>query len=90
MAANKFRKDMKGYPEQIFFSEDGAIGEVARGSKGAAVINFTDALQQVTIKTSLPAGKYTDAVHQSTFEVSSDSILTGNAAPLASYLLYRK
>ncbi len=90
VAANKFRKDMKGYPEQIFFSEDGAIGEVARGSKGAAVINFTDALQQVTIKTSLPAGKYTDAVHQSTFEVSSDSILTGNAAPLASYLLYRK
>ena len=90
VAANKFRKDMKGYPEQLFFSEDGAIGEVARGSKGAAVVNFTDSDRQVSIKTTLPAGKYTDAVHNASFEVSSDSILTGAAAPMASYLLYRK
>jgi len=90
VAANHFRKDMKGYPEQLFFSEDGSIGEVARGSKGAAVVNFTDADQQVSIKTTLPAGKYTDAVHNTSFEVSSDSILTGSVAPLSTYLLYRK
>ena len=41
IAANNFRKAMKGENEQVFTTENGAVVEVARGNKGIVLINFS-------------------------------------------------
>lgn len=89
VAANKFRKAMTGTSETVTFSEDGAVAEVARGNKGAALVNFSDAPEAIFMATTLPDGEYTDAVHSATFKVSG-GVITGSLAPLASYMLYAK
>ncbi len=86
IAANRFRKDMSGQPEHIFTSKDAKVVEIARGSKGAALINFSDKEQKVKMETTLPAGKYTDGVHGSEFTVRN-GFLEGRLAPLSSYVL---
>lgn len=87
VAAIAFRKAMSGCAEQLVASDNGAVVEVARGSKGAALINISEEAQAISIKTSLPAGEYTDNVHNVTFNVA-DSLITGELAPLSSYILY--
>ncbi|MCM1225406.1 MAG: alpha-amylase family glycosyl hydrolase [Lachnospiraceae bacterium] len=89
VAANKFRKAMSGMAETVTFSEDGAVAEVARGHKGAALVNFSDNQETISIPTPLPDGEYTDAAHKATFKVEG-GILSGTLAPLASYVLYSK
>lgn len=86
VAVNNFRRAMAGQPEQIFISPKGEIIEVARGSKGAALINISDKDAKVNIETTLPDGEYTDGVHSTTFKVKKGK-LTGKAAPMTSYLL---
>ena len=78
---------MSGCVEQVFASDNGAVIEVTRGAKGAALINISEETQSVSIKTDLPNGEYTDKVHGVTFNVA-DSIITGEVAPLASYIIY--
>lgn len=87
VAAIAFRKAMSGKAEQVYASENGAVIEVLRGSKGAALINISEEFQTVAVKTTLPNGDYTDKVHNVTFNVA-DSVITGELAPLSSYILY--
>ena len=86
VAVNNFRKAMVGLPEQIFTSTDGAVVEVSRGSKGAALVNISDKEAKIKMNTTLPDGKYTDALHDNTFTVKKGEI-SGKLAPLTSYLL---
>lgn len=88
VAANHFRRAMHGQPEQLFTSENGAVMEVARGNKGAALINFSDKPQPVNMTSTLPDGVYTDRVHNASFTVS-DGVVKGEAAPLTSYILVK-
>lgn len=89
VAANKFRHAMSGQPEAIMTSDNGALVEVARGSKGLALVNFSGEQQTVDMATELPDGTYTDPVHNATFTVRAGKLL-GTAAPLASYTLYAR
>ncbi len=87
VAANSFRHNMSGQPESIATANDNAVIAVQRGTRGTALVNFSDRDQQVNIATSMPDGEYTDAVHNTSFRVSEGSI-HGTLAPLASYILY--
>jgi alpha-amylase len=87
VAAIAFRKAMSGCAEQVEASENGAVIEVIRGNKGAALINISEEAQAIAMPTTLPAGEYTDKVHNVTFSVA-DSIISGELAPLASYIIY--
>ena len=86
VAANKFRKAMSGEPEHIFTSKGGEVVEIARGSKGAALINFSNKEMKVKLETTLPAGKYSDSIHGTEFTVRN-GFIEGRLAPLASYIL---
>ena len=87
VAAIAFRKAMSGCAEQVEASDNGAVIEVIRGNKGAALINISPEAQSIAMPTTLPAGEYTDKVHNVTFNVT-DSIISGELAPLASYIIY--
>lgn len=87
IAVNNFRKAMHGQPENIEVSENGEIIEVARGDKGAAIINISDELQTIELPTTLKNGKYLDKVHGTTFEVK-DGKISGEVQPLTSYILH--
>lgn len=87
VAVNKFRKKMSGQPESLFFSEDGAVAEVARGNAGAAIVNFSNESQKIELPTTLPYGIYTDAVSHNKFTVKNQT-LSGDLNPLATYILY--
>lgn len=86
VAVNNFRHAMAGQPEKIFTSDKGDIIEVARGDKGAALINLSDKAAKASIETTLPDGTYTDAVHATEFKVKKGK-LSGKLAPLTSYIL---
>lgn len=90
VAVNKFRRDMKGQPETISATDNGAVIEVSRGTAGAAIINITGENQTVeNLATSLPDGEFTDVVNGNTFTVT-DGQLSGQLAPYTSYILYGK
>lgn len=89
VAANEFRHRMSGESEQIFIDENGKAVEISRGKKGAAIVSFSDQVCDITLPTPLPDGKYTDAVHNTTFTVENGTI-QGQLQPHASYLLYAK
>ena len=89
VAVNKFRHEMHGQPEQINVSDNGAVIAVERGDKGIAIINISNDTQTVDLPSSLKNGKYTDAVHNSDFEIANGKI-AGTLAPLSSYIIYEK
>ena len=89
VAANHFRKAMIAEPEEITLNQENTIIAVNRGRKGAMLVNITDKEITTTLATTLPDGKYTDAVHGTTFRVKK-GILTGTFAPTSSYALYKK
>ena len=90
VAVNKFRRDMKGQPETISATDNGAVIEVSRGTAGAVIINITGENQTVeNLATSLPDGEFTDVVNGNTFTVT-DGQLSGQLAPYTSYILYGK
>lgn len=89
VAANMFRKRMSGEPETLYTSDNGAVVEVARGDKGAAIVNFSNMNVEVSLGTTLPNGIYSDAVYNQEFKVSNGT-LTGELSPNASYILYAK
>ncbi|MDE6321708.1 MAG: alpha-amylase, partial [Muribaculaceae bacterium] len=86
VAVNHFRTAMAGQPETVTVSDNGAVVEVARGSKGAALVNLSSTVQKAKLATTLPDGTYTDAVHATTFKVKK-GILEGKLQPLTSYIL---
>lgn len=89
VAANNFRHRMAGEPENIVLGANGAVVGVERGSRGMALVNFSDARQRVEMPTTLPEGSYTDSVHSATFNVRNGKI-KGTLEPLASYVLYAR
>lgn len=87
VAVNNFRRAMSGEPEEMMFSKDGAIIEVARGDKGASFVNITDKLQKVEMPVKLADGTYTDRVHAAEFKVKN-GVLKGKMAPFTAYIIY--
>lgn len=87
VAANEFRHRMSGQPERIAASDDGKVVEIARGDRGAALVNFSSEPTGFKIETALADGEYTDAVHGTTFKVK-DGMMEGSLEPHASYILY--
>lgn len=87
VAANKFRAAMSGQPEKLFTSTDGSVMEVARGDKGAALINFSNKPAKVKVETTLADGNYTDGVSGAEFKVNK-GILTGKLPANGTALLY--
>ena len=87
VAVNNFRHIMKGQPETILPLNNGKIVQVARGTKGVALINLTQQEQNIKGNTTLPDGTYTDAVYGNGFTVNKGKI-EGKLQPLTSYLLY--
>ena len=85
IAANNFRQAMAGEKETLYYSADGKVMEVARGTKGVALVNVGEA-SEVTIRTSLPDGTYTDIVHHYRFTVSKGK-LSGKMDKECSYIL---
>lgn len=87
VAVNKFRRAMHGQPETVAATPDGKVIEVARGDKGAALVNISNEAQTVSIPTTLPAGQYKDKVHNVEFKVA-DGKISGTLQPLTSYVIY--
>lgn len=80
---------MSGQAETLSYSDNGAVTMVGRGNAGAALINFSDKEQKLSIATTLPDGTYTDAVSGKDFKVSKGKI-SGKLSPLTTYILYNK
>lgn len=87
IAANNFRKAMKGENEQVFTTENGAVVEVARGNKGIVLINFSTKEAKYKLTTTLADGDYTDHVTGNIIKVKNGEI-KGKLAPLATYIIY--
>lgn len=87
VAANTFRHRMAGQPEAISATTDGKAIQIARGTRGAALINLSPKNNKISIATTLPDGTYTDPVHSTSFTVT-DGTLTGTLAPHTTYTLY--
>lgn len=85
-AANRFRAAMKGMPEDISFLNDGAVAQVVRGGKGAALINITGEEQAIEAETSLADGRYKDAVSGLRFKVRK-GVITGRLEAYGTYIL---
>ena len=89
VAVNKFRRQMHGQPEYLYFSTDNKVAEVCRGKKGAALVNITGEDAEVEMETSLPNGKYKDKVHGTEFVVKN-GLLKGTLKAFTSYILVKK
>ena len=87
IAVNNFRKAMKDEVEEVFTSENGAVVEVARGTKGFVLVNFSTKEQKYNIATTLPDGEYADHVSGNIIKVKN-GIIKGKLAPLATYIIY--
>ena len=78
---------MKGEPEKVFTSENGEVVEVARGSKGIVLINFSTKDSKFKISTTLADGEYSDKITGNVINVKNGEI-KGKLAPLATYIIY--
>lgn len=88
-AAIQFRRLMSGEKDSLVYDNGGKVVEVARGKKGAAIINISNEEQPVCLATALPKGKYKDVVYGNRFVVKN-GMLYGRLAPLTSYILIKK
>lgn len=89
VAANKFRRAMSGQPETLYFNNNNTVAQVARGKKGASLVNISDKVQTIEIPTTLKNGTYYDHVHKTKFIVKKN-ILRGILQPYTSYILIKK
>lgn len=89
VAANKFRRAMSGQPETLYFNDNNTVAQVARGKKGASLVNISDKVQTIEIPTTLKNGTYYDQVHKTKFIVKKN-ILRGILQPYTSYILIKK
>lgn len=87
VAANLFRHAMAGEPETVTTSKNGAVVEVARGSKGASLINLSAKEQKVDLPATLPDGTYNDKVYSEAWTVK-DGRIRGTLAPHTSAIIY--
>ncbi len=87
VAANLFRTAMAGEPEAVISSKNGAVLLVARGDKGAAIINISDKPQKVDLPCTLSPDTYVDRSTGATWIVESGRI-RGSLPPLTSAIIY--
>lgn len=87
VAVNKFRAAMNGEKELILTNDKGNVVQVARGNKGAALVNLSDRPVKLSIDTPLPDGNYTDRVHNTPFKVK-DGRMTARLQPHTAYIIY--
>ncbi|MCM1028329.1 MAG: alpha-amylase family glycosyl hydrolase [Alloprevotella sp.] len=87
VAANYFRRAMAGEPETVIASKDGAVIEVARGSKGVSIINLSAMAQRVDMPTVLADGTYFDRVYGKEWRVKGGR-LTGSLPAHTSAIIY--
>lgn len=87
VAVNKFRTAMSGQPEAISHNADGTVAQIARGNKGAALINFSSKPAKVKLPSNLPDGQYTDTVYGNVFKVKNGTI-QATLKPMTSYVIY--
>ena len=86
VAVNKFRKNMDGQVETVAIAENGESVVVNRGDKGAALINFSGNVNEISLATQLPDGEYKDEVYGQNFNVK-DGILSGVVEPYTTYIV---
>lgn len=89
VAVNKFRRAMSGQTETLYFSDNNAVAQVARGNKGASLVNITDEEQTIEMPTTLRNGTYYDQVYNTKFTVKKN-VLRGTLKPFTSYILIKK
>jgi len=90
VAANKFRRAMKGQAETVETGANGTVIAVGRGNKGVAVINISGDQQKIEgLSCSLPNGTYYDKVYNQSFTIDNGH-LSGELSPFTSYILYSK
>ncbi|MCH5213755.1 MAG: alpha-amylase [Muribaculaceae bacterium] len=87
VAVNKFRRAVAGEKESVEIANDGTVLLVNRGDKGAALINLAVKKQKIELPTTLPNGKYKDAVYKRSFKVKNGK-LTGTVEPEQTYIIY--
>ena len=89
IAANKFRRAMSGVAETLYFNNNNTVAQVARGEKGASLVNISDTEQTIEMPTTLKNGTYYDQVYNTKFTVKKN-ILRGTLKPFTSYILMKK
>ena len=77
---------MNGQTEDVKIAENGEVVVINRGTKGAAVINFSGNVNEVSLATNLLDGDYTDKVYGQPFNVK-DGILTATVQPHTTYII---
>ncbi len=87
VAVNKFRAAMEGEKENIEISDNGQVLAVNRGNKGIAIVNISDKINALELKTTLPDGVYKDKVNELPFVVVN-GIIYGTLLPDATYVIY--
>lgn len=87
VAVNKFRAAMVGEKEDIQVSENGEVLAVNRGNKGIAIVNISDKVNPLELKTMLADGVYKDKVNGMPFVVV-DGVIYGTVLPDATYVIY--
>ena len=79
---------MSGQAEKLFFNDNNTVAQVARGNKGASLVNISDTEQIVELPTTLKNGTYYDKVHKTKFVVKKN-MLKGTLKPFTSYILMK-
>ncbi len=87
VAANKFRHQMQGQPESLSCSDNGTVCQVARGKKGAVLINLSDTPQTVEMPTALANGTYRDILTATKYKVRK-GILTAHIPAQSAIIIY--
>ena len=87
VAVNKFRAAMAGEKEDIQVSASGEVLAVNRGNKGIAIVNISDKVNALELKTSLVDGVYKDKVNGLPFVVV-EGVIYGTVLPDATYIIY--
>ena len=79
---------MSGHAESLYFNNNNTVAQVARGEKGASLVNISDKEQTIEMPTTLKNGTYYDQVYNTKFTVKKN-ILRGTLKPLTSYVLIK-
>ena len=84
---NKFRNAMVGEGKNTVDVIRQTVTMVERGNKGAVLVNISDNEQNISVKTNVADGEYSDHVSGDTFTVQ-DGTLTGKIKAGATVVLY--
>ena len=87
VAVNKFRNAMVGESKNVVDAVKSKVTMIERGTKGAVLVNVTDADVDVSVTTKIADGEYTDQANGGTFTVKNGK-LTGTVPAGAVAVVY--